>query len=57
MHMILEDFEIQDTPVGIFFNNFGIAAVTHVAEDKTFTVKNTNIVGVTTEGNVLKFRM
>ena len=50
LHMILQDFEVQDTPIGVFFNNYGVQAVSHTAEDKTLTVKNSKFVAVTTAG-------
>ena len=50
LHMIVENLEVQDTPVGVFFNNFGLQAVSHSVEDKTFTVKNSKFVAFTPAG-------
>ena len=47
LHAIVENIEVQDTPVGIFFNDYGVQAVSHVAEDKTRTVKNSLFIGAT----------
>ena len=47
LHAIVENIEVQDTPVGIYFNDYGVQAVSHVAEDKTRTVKNSLFIGAT----------
>ena len=47
LHAIVENIEVQDTPVGIYFNDYGVQAVSHVTEDKTRTVKNSLFIGAT----------
>ena len=47
LHAIVENIEVQDTPVGIYMNDYGVQAVSHVAEDKTRTVKNSLFIGAT----------
>ena len=47
--IIVENFNVYDAPLGVFFNNFGLQAVSHNAEDNVLVVKDSNFVGVTAE--------